>query len=207
MSFQYYDFILNFIDEYFPTERRDYFKTKTQIASELHVQKYRDNLLFKLGIFNKKDQVINLEDQIARNNNKELEFDYNTTRHVLALQKSDYICIEHDIMEKDKFQVNPQDKVEGKIPMKETSIGFMTKEKLNIHYCLHSFVKSENHEFLKFKAMFGQKQGHLKSKGQKIETQGRIHSYIEDNIDMFYKLSRRYFKKNMGQDMKRKIVL
>ena len=40
MSFRYYDFIINFIDENFPSHRRDFFKTKTQIASELHVSNY-----------------------------------------------------------------------------------------------------------------------------------------------------------------------
>lgn len=56
MSFRYYDFIINFINENFPSDRRDYFKTNMKIASEFHVQNERSNLLFKLGIYKQKDE-------------------------------------------------------------------------------------------------------------------------------------------------------
>lgn len=125
----------------------------------------------------------------------------------MGLQKSEYICIDHELMNKNLFQIKPDDKIEGKFQMKAMSAIETSNQKLNVQYCRHEAVKSENHEYLRFKAMFGQKQGHLKSKGQKLETQGKIHSYIEDNIDMFYKKSRRYFKKHMTNEQKRKITL
>ena len=118
MSFRYYDFIINFVEENFPSNRRDYFKTITYIASEHHISNHNNNIIKKLGLFNETNQQdFTLRELPQKDQTTELKFDFNNSLHAMGLQKSDYICIDHELMNKHKFQITPGDQVQGKFKM------------------------------------------------------------------------------------------
>ena len=74
----------------------------------------------------------------------------------MAIQNSEYICIDHELMDKNQFQINSEDKTYGKFQMKEFQYS-KTKSLLNIKFCHSSEIQREAYEFIRFKATFGQK--------------------------------------------------
>ena len=46
---------------------------------------------------------------------KTIEIDQNNSLHVKALQKSNYICIDHNLMDRTRFQIDEKDKKKERI--------------------------------------------------------------------------------------------
>lgn len=81
VSFQYYDFIINFIDDNFPRDRRDFFKIKNQIASEHHIEAVRSTFLYRFLNIGKNE----LTQKQFTQQQELMEIDYGNSNHAKCL--------------------------------------------------------------------------------------------------------------------------
>lgn len=62
---------------------------------------------------------------------------------------------------------------------------------LLINFCKADLVNLKRQMFIVFKQQYLTKMQHMKSKGQKLNTSGKIDGFIEDNLDQLYE-NRKY---------------
>ena len=116
--------------------------------------------------------------------NKKVDLDHKKIVHSMNLQRSKYLVIQDDI---DQIQKDLDRTGTSTYNIDTTKHYYSSNnDKVNLCYMLPTKVNQKRRRFLMFKGHFMAQMNSLKSNGQKIQTTGKIESWIESNIDALY---------------------
>ncbi len=71
--------------------------------------------------------------------------------------------------------------------IKDLTNRILDKDELYIHYCKERDILKKRFIFLKFKSCFLAKHRLMQQNGHGLQVQGKIHGWIDNNIDLLYK--------------------
>lgn len=101
-SFRFYDPIQNLIHQRTPGERVQFFNVQEQVAFSIHRQiSLKQKLYEYIGIYESKNQKDQLVCEHPVLNERNFDFNHNSTHETRQLQRSDYIFIDHGIAQDD----------------------------------------------------------------------------------------------------------
>lgn len=88
--------MINYIDENFPDNRRDYLKFRREIAEKFDLISFKKIFRRKIGLNEQNSDMGRLTYKHYLEEDEFIEINHNESNHSMALQKSHYICIDHN---------------------------------------------------------------------------------------------------------------
>lgn len=181
LSFRYYDPVLAIIKQMMPQEVLEINSLQKSMI-EIFKGQFKKQLLKKIGVEDPDDKPdvltnrplprVRFENPI-KNNLNNYYISHTSSPHVMALQYSNYVCM-------DQHKADQTEECDNLLHDRKNN------QPLTINYMQAAQVNMKQLKYIQKKRVFAAKIAHLKINGKKLDSLYKISNWLDDNLDVLY---------------------